>query len=326
MTVSRVLNGSGPVAPETRKRVLAAIAELGYHPNAVARSLARERTSIVGVLLDDASPDTNLRNPFYLEILTGIITAARQASYDVLVFSSRYDTTDAIRKRTFGLVAGLILMGGALRAHLANEPLPIPVVTVGRRPEYEAHASWVAPDYATAFEAMVAELARYGHRELCLLYPSEDFPPDMEKVAAFRQACDKLGITARLIDGVHTQHDAYQVALERLVPSRATAVLAVNSDILAGVLLGLRDGGIQPGRDISVSGINDNDRLVEQFGAILGVKVRSWRIPAETLGVEAVNLLLKAIADTSLRACLRVPIPDEPGNTVGPIDAAARTG
>src|SRR3954454_11134348 len=89
-TVSRVLNGTTPVAPEKRLAVLAAVDSLKYRPNMVAQGLARGRSTVVGVLTQD------IASPFYGEILKGIEQRLRGSAYHALVVSGNWDTRQEI--------------------------------------------------------------------------------------------------------------------------------------------------------------------------------------------------------------------------------------
>ncbi|MET9017923.1 LacI family DNA-binding transcriptional regulator, partial [Streptomyces olivaceoviridis] len=81
--VSLVLRGSGPVRPEKREAVLRAVRELGYRPNAAARSLSEQRTRTIGVLLDD------LRNPWFVELLDGLNSLLHAAGLHMLLADAR---------------------------------------------------------------------------------------------------------------------------------------------------------------------------------------------------------------------------------------------
>ena len=86
-TVSRVLNGLGPIKSSTRKRVLKAVRDLKYRPNLHARALAAGKSHTLGMIV------SNLSNPFFLDIFRGLETAARAKGYEVMVASTDYDRT-----------------------------------------------------------------------------------------------------------------------------------------------------------------------------------------------------------------------------------------
>lgn len=111
-TVSRVISNHPKISEETRVRVLKVMEELGYYPNAIARSLASRKTGTVGVILPNRSQDL-LLNPFFPEALRGILKGAAAASYDVLLSSSTENKSELEIVKTFirsSKVDGIILM------------------------------------------------------------------------------------------------------------------------------------------------------------------------------------------------------------------------
>ncbi len=132
-TVSRVVNGSPhPVRAQTRERVLRAVAELGYYPNHLARSLLRRETAVVGVLVPDVS------NPYYAALLRGLEDVAHQHGLAVVLCNT--DRRPAkqrayLRALLERRVDGVVVAGGAFtRADEAMVADRVPVVVVGRLP------------------------------------------------------------------------------------------------------------------------------------------------------------------------------------------------
>src|SRR5437667_781636 len=110
-TVSNVITGKGSVSENTRSRVFAAIEELGYQPNLVARSLARKKTFTLALVL------LTIANPFYAEIAEEIERVARQHGYQLLLCNTHKDTTigrEHLKALSSRWVDGLLVMGGSL--------------------------------------------------------------------------------------------------------------------------------------------------------------------------------------------------------------------
>src|SRR5436305_9570742 len=134
-TVSRVVNGSPHVRPETRQRVIAAMRELGYRPNSVARALATGRTNTLGVV----SFDTTLYGP--ASTLYGIETAAHEAGYFIIVASlkalNRSSVAEAVDRLRWHGVDGLLVISAVQDAAdaLLNPPDDIPLVAVEAGPD-----------------------------------------------------------------------------------------------------------------------------------------------------------------------------------------------
>ena len=100
-TVSRVLNGTAPVADDTRRRILDAARQLRYQPHAAARSLSLRRTNALGVVLPD------LHGEFFSELLRGVDTTAQRAGLHLLVSSSHHDRAGIAAAASYALLAPL---------------------------------------------------------------------------------------------------------------------------------------------------------------------------------------------------------------------------
>src|SRR5919206_3543758 len=87
-TVSRALNGSPEVSESTRERILSLAQELDYTPSAAARQLVRQRSHVVGVILETGAGHPDLLHPFFQEVLVGIQHGAGERGYDLLLFAS----------------------------------------------------------------------------------------------------------------------------------------------------------------------------------------------------------------------------------------------
>lgn len=129
-TVSRVVNGNSNVRESTRRKVLDAIEELGYHPNAVARGLASKKTTTIGVVMPDVT------DMYYSELARGIDDVANMYHYDVLLTNTDEDPvreTMAINNLASKQVDGIIFMGNELDREVLKtiSSVDAPVVLAG---------------------------------------------------------------------------------------------------------------------------------------------------------------------------------------------------
>lgn len=116
-TVSRVLSDHPKISPNTKQRVRKAIKELNYHPNTIARSLARNTTHTIGVILNTEA-DLLMRNTFFIQALTGVSVYAREKGYHVMfAFNKNEDEDLAIAKSYLSgrSVDGIILFTSRIR-------------------------------------------------------------------------------------------------------------------------------------------------------------------------------------------------------------------
>ena len=134
MTVSRVVNGSGPVSPELRARVEQALAETGYVPNTVARNLRTKRTDTIALVMPD------MTNPFFTALAQGVETAAREAGISLLLANtdqSEDEEARLVRMLLQRQVDGLLIIPAGSCAETVQlcRDQGVPLVVVDRRPE-----------------------------------------------------------------------------------------------------------------------------------------------------------------------------------------------
>src|SRR5207245_1787878 len=184
-TVSNVITGKGSVSENTRSRVFAAIEELGYQPNLVARSLARRKTFILALVLP------TIANPFYAEIAEEIERVARQHGYQLLLCNTHKDTTIG-REHLKGLssrwVDGLLVMGGSLSVPdmfaTARRGQPL-VLCIPSENEQNAALPVVDIDFRYAGELAARHLLELGHHRTAVIVEA---PSHALRLEGFRTA------------------------------------------------------------------------------------------------------------------------------------------
>src|SRR3954469_11295187 len=161
-TVSYVLSGRRPISAETRARVKAAIAELGYHPHAGARALASSRTSVLALVVP-LRVDVSV--PVIMQFVTAVVTAARTYNHDVLLLTKDEGTAGLERVAGAAMVDALIVMD--VESDDARVPallgLRQPSVLIGL-PTEPTGLSCVDLDFEATARACVDHLAGHGHR------------------------------------------------------------------------------------------------------------------------------------------------------------------
>lgn len=288
-TVSRVINGSDAVRPETRHRVEAAITSLGYHPDAIARSMARGRTGYLACF----SP--NLTDYTFASIIDGAEREAREHGY-YLMSSSAADA------ETFGELVDELIGGGRADGMMVINPyaddrhryLPtdFPTVFAGARPRAEATDSVALDDVVVAREA-TNHLLQLGHRRIGLVTgpPAEDCTQD--RSLGFRQALLAAGLNPNampVIEGNWLAPSGYE-AFDRFFAGDdpPTAVFAQNDQMAVGVLRAARDAGLTPPDDLSVIGVDDIP-----LAAYFAPPLTTVRQDFALIGRRAARLLIRA--------------------------------
>jgi LacI family transcriptional regulator len=291
-TASRALNPDtkGMTSADTAERVAAAAEQLGYRPNAVARSLRTARSSSVGVVVPD------LTNPLFPPIVRGIEAALSPHGYVLLIVN-----TDNSPKQEEQLIASLrsrsidgLILATARLSHPLIETLAqgdLPVVLVNRRRE-GLPLPCVIPDDAAGIRLAVAHLAGLGHRRIAHIAGPQDTSTGTTRLAAFRacvQEHDLAGDEALITTCTSwTEAEGARALCELLDGGPPfTAVIAGNDMLAVGCYDVLAERGIGCPDDLSVVGFNDMPFVDKLRPALTTV-----HIPHHDLGGEAARLLL----------------------------------
>ena len=257
-TVSRVLNGSTPVAESKRNAVLAAVHSLEYRPSALAQGLARGRSGAVGVLTQD------IASPFYGEILKGIEQGLTGSGYHPVFASGNWrgeDERDALEMLRSRQVDALIVMGGQLAdADLRRTAERTPLVVVGRQvPGLEGQCLRV-DDRQGAYQA-TQYLIQLGHRRIAHITGMLSHQDAAERRQGYLDALTDAGIAPDpqlLVEGDFSERSGLLATDELLRRSaRLTAIFAANDQIAYGARLALYRRGIRVPDDVSLVGFDD---------------------------------------------------------------------
>ncbi len=255
-TVSRVLNDHPHVRPATRERVLTAIRQLDYRPNALARGLASHRSRVLGVI----SFDTRLYGP--ASTLLAIERAARAAGYAVTLSSLSHLDAGSVRAAIHALadqsVDGVIVIApqesAARGAHNVPEALPIVAVEAG----YPGDIPVVSVDQFTGARLATEHLLDLGHRTVWHIAGPADFLEARERVEGWRAALADRGVAPPpLTHGDWSADSGYHAALDLADRDDVTAIFAANDQMALGLLHGLHERGIRVPQDVSVVGFDD---------------------------------------------------------------------
>ncbi|WP_439590796.1 LacI family DNA-binding transcriptional regulator [Microbacterium sp.] len=277
-TVSRVMNGNATVDPVLVERVRATAAELGYAANPLARSLVLGRTQTIAVVVPD------LGNPTFQAILRGISHAAAVDGFHVLIADSgeRVEEervlAEETRRRTDGVILCAPRMEEALLGPLLDSLSPVVVVNRGRQDA----APVVAADYRHALRELAEHLHSLGHRRLVFLAGVARSASNSARLAALedaRAAHDDLEII-EIPAGVDV--DSGADAVEAVLATGATGVLAFNDLVAMGLLTALTERGIRVPEDISITGFDDIP-----FARHTSPPLTTSAVPAVELGAEA---------------------------------------
>lgn len=300
-TVSRVLNESPNVLPETRARVLAVIDELGYRPNHAARQLVTAKTNAIAIILPF------LTRPFFIEVLRGIEAVVANSEYQLIIFNvdspeqrTRYFNTLPFLGRTDGLlIVSLPLAQPEIkRLQAANLPAVMIDTQAANLP------SVVVDNVGGAFKA-VEHLISQGHRRIGFvsgqLEPDLGFTVNRDRRRGYEAALTAHHLPLQsdyLRAGFDRRDWGHQAALELLaLPEPPSAIFAANDDLAFGVIDALRERGLKAGEDMAVVGYDDLE-----MAQLVGLT--TIHQPMEQMGRKGAEVLLAALNEGTRRPTL----------------------
>jgi LacI family transcriptional regulator len=298
-TVSYVLNHceNGPikVTEKTRQRILEVAREIGYEPNASARSLRSSRTRNIGIAL----PDMN--NPHMQEILCGAAKEVQSQGFRLLLYSTELQPEyeeESIRELLQRRIDGLILL--PTYSNIYDEEFQLlasrrnPIVVAGNYYEEDLKLDSVKPGHDQGCLVMMEHLLELGHRRIGFIYGVIRQPLGTERLQNYFHALEMAGIPAEQDLVIHsgvTYQDGYLACQELLKRRpRPTAILAINDVLAAGAMHAVFDMGLRIPADISVAGFDDND-----FSAFLNPALTTIHVDARRVGKECVRLVIQRI-------------------------------
>jgi LacI family transcriptional regulator/LacI family repressor for deo operon, udp, cdd, tsx, nupC, and nupG len=294
-TVSYVLNGTGTVTDETRRRVMDAVAELRYQPRHAARSL-RGRSYTLGVTLPE--PAGRLANPVLAELIAGLSGAAAQRGYYLLLapLAAEQPESDlALSLARTGRVDGLVLLDMQVddeRARALCEA-GVPHVCAGPAPA-GCESPAVMVDGCEAAKGAVEHLLSLGHRRIAMIQLPSELADSEPRYQGYTDALEAAGLEPDpqlVVEGGRAEEDGYQAMNELLnAAERPSAVLACSDELAFGAMHALYDAGLAVGRDVSLVGFDDTPLAAHSHPPLTAV-----RQPRRELGEHLAALLDDAV-------------------------------
>jgi LacI family transcriptional regulator len=306
-TVSKVLNNRTDIGHATRARVLAKVAELGYRPNAVARSLTLRRTHTLGIVIPD------LMHSFFVEIVAGIESVARPRGYGLLLCSSNEDPRkegEEIEMLRHRQVDGIVLASATaadnteLLQRLASAGVGLVMI------DRDDHSA-VACDRVVTDDHEVGRLAT-GHllsqgREAVAHIMGPSIVHARRRTAGYRSVMKAHGIRIRpewVVRGGFMEADGYRAMQQLLAVKPAIdAVFAANDPSAIGAMKAIWDAGRRIPHDVAVVGAGDI-----ALGDLLRVPLSTVSWSREDLGRRAAELMLDRIASESASDFTRIVV------------------
>jgi DNA-binding LacI/PurR family transcriptional regulator len=288
-TVSRALNGTGQIAPDTREQIDDAVRALGYKPNTLARSLVTRSTQTIALLLPD------ITNPFYPGLVKGVQDCAHRNGYMVLLCTAEGDPDgeesylSMLRSRQVdgALVDGLRLSKARIGAFVDDG---FPIVSLDRDID-SAVVPLVQVDNRRGARLATEHLLELGHRRIGHVLGVERLRITSDRRQGYEDALSAAGLAVDpdlVVGGAYTEEGGRE-AIDRLldIAPDVTAVFAANDLSAIGVLNGLVDRGVAVPDEFSVVGFDDL-----RIASYVSPKLTTIHQPADEIGTRAAQVLI----------------------------------
>jgi LacI family transcriptional regulator len=296
-TVSRVVNEHPNVSEKVRTRVLQVIAETGFHPNAAARTLASQRSSMIGFILG-RTVSSFFADPYFPQLTQGIAQACNQNRYTLSLFLVESREDEALIFPTVsrkGLLDGVIVQSGHDDDELINQLIisHIPIVVVGR-PFAAENVTFLDVDNVAASHKAVAHLIGLGNTRVATIVGSENTTVGIDRRQGYLDALAEAGLAVDqnlIAAGDFSEESGYQ-AMQALLPHKPDAVFAASDAMAFGAIRATRHAGLRVPEDIAFVGFDDLPSARRFEPALTTV-----RQPVSEMGSKAVETLLQVIQE-----------------------------
>jgi LacI family transcriptional regulator len=286
-----VLNSNPKVDPQLVAKVRAAIATLSYQPSNIARSLSTQRTQVWALIISD------IRNPFFPEMVRGVENVARSAAYSLVLCNAEEDPETeasyfnlAVAERARGVILVPTNSNADLSALIDRD---VPVVTADRR--LDSHdVDSVLVDNVRGAKQAVDHLIERGYRRIACITGPMGSTTGAERYAGYRRAHEEAGLNlsdSLVQTGSFNESDGH-VAMRRLLSlhQRPDAVFTANNLMTIGALHAIDESGLIVPDDIGLVGFDDMS-----WSSLVRPPLTSVAQPSYELGAEAARLLLSRI-------------------------------
>ncbi|MDD2958637.1 MAG: LacI family DNA-binding transcriptional regulator [Lachnospiraceae bacterium] len=296
-TVSHVINNTRYVKEETRKKVQDSIEQLGYCPNAIARSFKTGRHNLIAFITPD------IANPFYSAMIEEVEAVISAKGYRLLICNTKEDAVkeaDALRVLANGVVDGFIIASAFLSYDPIAKMLPanLPVIFVDRSLENNPCDTLLIDNYH-ALQKGIEYLIHQGHTHIAYITVKNQLSTVIERRAAYEDTMASHHLpTDDLVFIANPLSSLFSDNLAPLLREDITAIAVPNACLSTEVLTFLEEHGRIPGKDIEAIGYKESNQ--PQY---INPSISLISQPAEALGRAAGHQLLERMSNPDLPTC-----------------------
>lgn len=290
-TVSRALNNTSYVHPDTKARILAAVKELSYQPNVLAQGLRRGKRHTIGVVVP------RLHMTVFAEITEGIEEEARKLGYATLICNTEDDTKierEGLNRLRNGFVDGLIVAGTGRNTRLLKDIHASGLAVTQIIRQQENTISSVVADYKICGYTAAKYLASKGCHEIGIINGSMELTPYRERYNGFLKAAKELGLnetTSISSAPIHSLEYGYQCALDLIDQNPCLDAIMASVDAQGiGAMRALKENGIKIPEQIHLISLTGHI-----IGSMLETAMTSMEIPAHEIGKKAAQMTIEEI-------------------------------
>lgn len=308
--VSRALTGYDDVSPKTRENIIKVAKEMGYQPSYSARSLRRQKTYTIGLVI----PSTRLAltDPFFLEFLSGIGYESSKTRYDLLIsFSNNKNGQMKILKdlvlsrKVDGIILNRIENDDERVSFLLEKKYPF--VAFGKI-ESDGNHQYVEIDGFDATYQVTTHLIKKGHKKISFINVLEWQVCAKYRLDGYKKALEDNNIKFNeelVIHSEETDSEGYKIVKEMIKKYKKVTAIFVNSDVMAiGAVKALNEAKIEIGKEIALAAFNDTNITQN-----MNPPITSLAQPIHLIGEKVTQMLIKILKneDSKLKQVIIKP-------------------
>ena len=298
-TVSRVISGSNRISPATKDKVRAAMKELDFHPNAIARSLASKTAGAIGLVVS-RSPENAFANSFFPEVIRGIGSVLGRHGYYLLLIMT--DDPEVERSQTLAALQSRRVDGAIVTSSRVSDPLFRQLLDEGRkfvligRVLEDLPVSYVDNDNVKVGYMATRHLIEAGYRRIAMISGDPEYVVSLDRIEGYKKAVSEAGMEFRkeyLVNAGFTREAGEEACCKLLaLDEPPDAVFAADDTMASGAIRAVLKSGLRVPEDVGVIGVND-----DPLASMMRPTLSTVRIPVFELGVWAARILVDLLSN-----------------------------